>query len=572
MLVGVGVILLAVMVIGFMLAKLYVRSTKEESFVRTGLGGQKVVMNGGAIVLPIFHEIARVNLNTLRMEIRRANEQALITKDRMRVDVTVEFYLRVKSEENAIATAAQTLGNRLQDPAALREMVEGKGVDALRAVAAQLTMKELHEKRSEFVRNVQEVVAEDLHKNGLELEAVSLTGMDQTKKEYFDPNNTFDAEGLTLLTQEIEARRKQRNDIEQDTEVAIKVKNLEAERNKLNLDKDTQQAQLAQRQEIAALTAKQMAEIASTEAEGRRMEEEATITADRSIAEARIISEREVGKAAAEKRKVLETADKDSETAIRINAQQNEIAVSEKSRDESNARAAADLARAEAVKAEESVITARKVATAEREKQTAIIEAQRIAEEDTISIVVSARAEKDAADYRLSAADAESQAMAKRAEGVLFDKKAIAEGIREINTAENLLSAEQIGMRVKLALMEALPAIIAASVKPLENIDSIKISEIGGLNGVMGSGGGAGNVAVGGGGNNSLPEAVVASALKHRAMAPMVDSLLAQVGLSGGSLNGLVAGLSDVMAPVVAPTVVASTPSAVVEVAQPDLS
>ena len=43
---------------------------------------------------------------------------------------------------------------------------------------------------------------------------VSLTALDQTSRDYFNPNNAFDAQGLTKLTEEIEMRRKQRNIIE----------------------------------------------------------------------------------------------------------------------------------------------------------------------------------------------------------------------------------------------------------------------------------------------------------------------------------------------------------------------
>ena len=45
-----GVVLVALLAIGFVFARLYKRSTKETAFVRTGLGGQKVIMDGGAIV------------------------------------------------------------------------------------------------------------------------------------------------------------------------------------------------------------------------------------------------------------------------------------------------------------------------------------------------------------------------------------------------------------------------------------------------------------------------------------------------------------------------------------------
>ena len=90
-LIMVGIIFIALLTIGMIFARLYRRSSKEVSFVRTGFGGQKVIMNGGALVLPVLHEIIPVNMNTLRLEVRRANEQALITKDRMRVDVQAEF-------------------------------------------------------------------------------------------------------------------------------------------------------------------------------------------------------------------------------------------------------------------------------------------------------------------------------------------------------------------------------------------------------------------------------------------------------------------------------------------------
>src|SRR5881628_4195033 len=223
---------------------LYLRSSKERAFVRTGLGGQRVVMNGGAFVLPIVHEVVPVNMNTLRLEVSRGRDKALITKDRMRVDVVSEFYVRVQAGHDAIAAAAQTLGQRTLEPETLKELVEGKFVDALRTVAAEMTMEELHEKRGEYVKRVKSVVAGDLLKNGLELEAASLTGLDQTAMEFFNPSNAFDAEGLTRLTEQIEKRKKQRNDVEQDTMISIRTKNLEAEKLALDIDREAEHARL----------------------------------------------------------------------------------------------------------------------------------------------------------------------------------------------------------------------------------------------------------------------------------------------------------------------------------------
>jgi Uncharacterized protein conserved in bacteria len=127
-LVSVGIIFAALIFIGFIIARLYRRSSKEISFVRTGFGGEKVILGGGAIVLPVLHEIIPVNMNTLRLEVRRADDQALITRDRMRVDVMAEFYVRVKPTADSIATAAQTLGQKTMSPNELKNLVEGNSL------------------------------------------------------------------------------------------------------------------------------------------------------------------------------------------------------------------------------------------------------------------------------------------------------------------------------------------------------------------------------------------------------------------------------------------------------------
>jgi len=324
-----GVILVALFVLGLILTRLYRRASKEVSFVRTGFGGEKVIMNGGAMVLPVLHEIIPVNMNTLRLEVRRAAQQALITRDRMRVDVMAEFYVRVKPSAESIATAAQTLGMKTMSPDELKDLVEGKFVDALRAVAAEMAMEELHEKRVDFVQKVQQVVSEDLFKNGLELETVSLTGLDQTSFEFFNPQNAFDAEGLTKLTETIEGRRKKRNEIEQDTDLAIKTKNLEAEQQRLKISREEEYAKLEQEREIAVRRAEQEASIAEQEAQKKREAEEAKIAAEREVDLKRIAAERDIKNEDIRKAQAVEQAEVERRKAIELAEQDRAIAVAE---------------------------------------------------------------------------------------------------------------------------------------------------------------------------------------------------------------------------------------------------
>lgn len=531
-----AVVIVALVVIGLIVARLYVRSTKELAFVRTGFGGQKVILNGGALVLPVFHEITKVNMKTLRLEVKRSQAQALITGDRMRVDVQAEFYVRVKPDANSIAQAAQTLGDRTMMSEELKELIEGKFVDALRSVAAEMSMTQLHEKRSEFVQKVQQVVAEDLSKNGLELETVSLTGLDQTSKEHFNPNNAFDAEGLLKLTQEIEDRRKKRNDIEQETRVQIEEKNLEAKRKSLDIQREEEYAQLEQEREISIRKAELSAEIASKEASKAKDAQNARIVADQEVERSRITNERQTEEERIKKQQVIEQAEIEKQKAIKLSEQQKEVAIFEKSKEESLAKAEADKARAESVKEAENVITVRETAQAEREKSVELVEAAKEAERQALSIKIGADAEKAAANDLADAKRIEAEGSAEAIKIVAdADAKRLAveaEGREKINNASNILSNEQIELKIKLALIEVLPSIIEQSVKPIENIESIKILEANGLGGV--TGGASVNTSEG----NSLSDQIVSSALKYKAQAPLVDSMLSDLGLKLGDISG----------------------------------
>ncbi|QIO06592.1 flotillin family protein [Acinetobacter shaoyimingii] len=547
-----GIALAALIFIGVIIARLYKRSSKEVSFVRTGFGGEKVILGGGAIVLPVLHEVIPVNMNTLRLEVKRAADQALITRDRMRVDVMAEFYVRVKPTAESIATAAQTLGQKTMSPQELKDLVEGKFVDSLRAVAAEMAMEELHEKRVDFVQKVQQVVSEDLFKNGLELETVSLTGLDQTSFKFFNPQNAFDAEGLTKLTETIEDRRKKRNDIEQDADLAIKTKNLQAEQARLQILREEEYAKMQQEREISIRKAEQLAEIATQEAAKKREAEEAQIAAQREIELKRITAARDVENQNIQKSQIIEQAQVEQKKTIELAEQDRAIAIAEKSRAESEAKALADQARAQAVKAEEEVVTVRETQRAERLKAVELVAAKQAAETDAIAITVAAAASKQAAAdeaeaVRISAeAEAEKQRLKAKGES---DAKILlaqaqekqyqvdAEGTRAVNEANNILSSEQVEMQIRLALLKYLPEIIRESVKPMENIDDIKILQVNGLGGLGGSAASAGEGADQG--QVALSDQVVNSALRYRSQAPLIDSLMNELGIQGGDINGL---------------------------------
>jgi uncharacterized membrane protein YqiK len=538
-LLGLIVVVIVVAIIVWILNWLYLRSSKERAFVRTGLGGQKVVMNGGAFVLPIVHEVIPVNMNTLRLEVQRGKDKALITKDRMRVDVISEFYVRVQATNDAVASAAQTLGTRTMQPDTLKELVEGKFVDALRTVAAEMTMEELHEKRGEYVKRVRGVVAADLLQNGLELETVSLTQLDQTGMEYFNPSNAFDAEGLTRLTEQIEMRKKIRNDIEQDTMIQIRNKNLDTEKQALDIDRALENARLSQERELEITRAIQRSDLVKERAAREQEGEVAQIAARESVDRARLLSERMIEEGRISKEREIQTAEIERRQAIEMAEQQRAIAVAGQSKAQSEAQALADQARAKAVQEEERVFTVRETEMAERRKAIDLIGASQEAEREGIRLTMAAAAEKSASADRGDAvrAEAEANADAEKIKSMAYRirHEVEAEGLRLMNEAANMLTPEARTSAMRMKLLDRLEAIIRESGKPLERIEGIKILQVDGL-----MGGGSNRTdfdGAGGGGGGNFSDNVVNSALRFRAQAPLVDQLLKEIGVDSGDVG-----------------------------------
>lgn len=300
------ILLTIVIAIGvYLLHWLYRHSSKNQSFVRTGVGGERVVMGGGAFVLPIIHDITVVNMNAVPIEIRRAGEHSLLTQNKMRIDVIAEFDVRVIPTEEGVSTAARSLGERTAEPSALQEIIQGRFVDAMSAVAARHSMEAIHTHRLDYMKEVTTLVEETLTKHGLELENASLTSLNQSDISVFDPRNAFDAEGLTQLTEQVEAGRRRRNEIENEARVAIKTRDYEAEQRTLEIDRDLEYARLEQSRDVERRRSQQQAEIEeerstsdiSIQTAKTRAEEEAErirIDKDRSINEERINSENRV--------------------------------------------------------------------------------------------------------------------------------------------------------------------------------------------------------------------------------------------------------------------------------------
>lgn len=547
------VVLVALIVIGFIFTRMYVTADSNVAYVRTGMGGIKVIKDGGGLVIAGLQQISSVPLSNMKIEIAREGNQALITKDSMRMDIVGAFYLKVKQDDKSIICAAQTLGERLNNTAKLTEEMQDKFVGALRAAASKLTQNEMHSDREKFIQMVQSNINTDLNKNGIELETFSPTHLDQTNIKYLDENNIYDAEAMRKITEVTNAKKKERNAIEQATAVDIAKRNQEANKEQLDIAQEDEQNTLAQAQTIANKKAEQKAQISIKEAEQTRISEETTIRtekeleeqrigANRQLEEKRISNDKDLQEQEIAAKQVLEVREEERKKSVEIAEQDRKIAVAEKSEHESKATSLANIAKADEIKTEEGVTTAGLLAQANRQKEIEIIEATKIAEVDSVGITVAASAELKASTDKAESLDitakAEASAVVTRAEGAADAEKLAteaaelrytveAEGVDKMNEAENKLSDKQVEAKLKGQLIGELSNLIEQSVKPLENIDGIKIVDMGGLGGmnsVANADGSEGSV--------SMADQVVNAAAKHQIQKPMLDSLLAEVGIT----------------------------------------
>ncbi|MBN1488626.1 MAG: hypothetical protein JXA69_01810 [Phycisphaerae bacterium] len=440
---GLGGFMVIIVSLAMAYSRLYRKPTANQAFVRTGSGRAKVILDGGMFVIPIMHRLIEVSLETMRLDVKRVGPDALITKDNLRVDIASEFYIRVAPTEDDILAGARSLGDKSVSADAVSELVYEKLVSALRSVAATKELLELHIKRDEFASAVQENLANDLRQNGLTLETVTISQLDQTPPENLNPNNVFDAQGLRKITEITQSQNVERNRIERDAEQAIKGKDVNTRKEILSLERDQAEAEAEQATEVANIQAAKLREREQYEIEQRKQVELAAVTKDETVKKADITKnltiqttdverERAVETANVKRTQAVEEARVAKERAVEVAQRQAEIAVAEQEAARAAAETKAKAAEAEREAEAQRVQTVAVTAEADRLAQKKMIEEKQVvdvskyreqteADVRAYEQVKHAEAELQAADKqrqaRLVLAEADAKAAKLRAEG-----------------------------------------------------------------------------------------------------------------------------------------------------------
>ncbi|AFY37123.1 band 7 protein [[Leptolyngbya] sp. PCC 7376] len=492
--------------------RVYVITPNNEAFVRTGGVIRKkktVILNGGCIVLPGFHELTRVPLREISIDVERTGNLAVRTQDYLRANMRVTFYVCINAKEEDVLVSAARLskqGRISEDD--IKDALEKRADDAIRAAAKRKSIAEIDSDKLGFADEVLNLIQQDLKKVGLTLNNIAISEIEES--DTYDENNFFDAQGVRLRTETIQKSikqklevelsiQKQKRELQLNTKVEIEEQELAAEQKSLKLAKSKEEAKLDQAKAIEFLKAQQAQEIqAAQDQELAKIErnkilqekavEEEKIQQKLSIQQNQIAADIELEEqnkalkvARTQQQQQAEIAEINRQKTINASQLKAQVAVAEAQQESQIAKEEAAIAiankekerfaaEAERTQAEEAVSTAQAVEQAEREQRLAIIDAEkdanqkRIADQNVVEIDVFRRRRQ--AEIARQAAELEAESIRTLAEANRYKALADAQGKQAIIEAENALSnANRTAELIKLlmpTISEQLPEIMRA--------------------------------------------------------------------------------------------------------------
>ncbi|MEW6492495.1 MAG: flotillin domain-containing protein, partial [Cyanobacteriota bacterium] len=442
--------------------------------------------------------LTRVPLREISIDVERTGKLAVRTQDYLRANMRVTFYVCINADEQDVLTAAARLSRTGKISAEdIKEALEKRADDAIRAAAKKKSIAEIDSDKLGFADEVLNLIQQDLKKVGLTLNNIAISEIEES--DTYDTNNFFDAQGVRLRTETIQHSIQQKREVELKTQVTIEQRELDAEKQSLRIAQEKESATLAQQLEIEALKAQREREIQEAKDIEAATVRRTKILQEKSVEEEEIRRKLAVQQSQIEadisleernkQLKVAQTLQKQEAEIAEINRQQSveagklqaqvQIAESErlaKLAQEDVAIAVANkkrdsfLAEAAKAKAESAVTTATEVEKAERGKHLSLIAAEREAQERNISdrnvVEIEAFRRKRQAEIAQQAAELEAQAIRTLADANRDKALAEAEGQRALIEAENALSDSKLSAKIITTiwpeLADKLPEIVKA--------------------------------------------------------------------------------------------------------------
>ena len=527
----IGAIVLALIATLWAYKLVYKITPNNEAFVRTGgffVKQKKVILYGGCAVWPGFHELTRVPLREISIDVERTGNLAVRTQDYLRANMRATFYVCINADKDDVLTAAARLSKQGRvSTEDIKEALEKRADDAIRASAKKKSLAEIDSDKLGFADEVLNLIQPDLKKVGLTLNNIAISEIEES--DTYDTNNFFDAQGVRLRTETIQRSIQQKREVELSTQVRIEQQELDAEKQSLRIAREKEDASLGQQLEVESLKSQRQREIQEAKDREAATIQRTKILQDKSVEEEEIrrklsVQENQIqADIALEERnkqlKVAQTTQKQEAEIAEITRQQTvdssrleaQVRVAEAERLSKVAKQEAAMAiankererfaaEAERAQAESGVVTATEIEKAEREKRLSLISAEqeaekrRIADQNVVEIDVFRRRRQ--AEIARQAAELEAESIRTLAQANRDKALAEAEGKRAIIEAENTLSDSKLSAQVLTTiwpdLVDKLPEIAKALAPQPGILGDTRIFAFPGMNGSNGNGHGNG--------------------------------------------------------------------------------
>jgi flotillin len=175
----VGLMVLAIALLGSFLASLYRKAGPHEALVVYGFRGTRIVKGHGTVIFPMVESFHQLSLELMSFDV--APVQDLYTKQGVAVTVEAVAQIKVKSDLESIQTASEQFLTKPQDQreSLIRLVMEGH----LRGIICQLTVEQIVKEPEVVADRMRSTCADDMNKMGLEVVSFTIKEV-RDKNEY----------------------------------------------------------------------------------------------------------------------------------------------------------------------------------------------------------------------------------------------------------------------------------------------------------------------------------------------------------------------------------------------------
>lgn len=411
--IGIGIAIVLLILI-FLTSRYRKVRGEGDALIVNGLDRTRACLTG-TFVWPVINQYEYMDITRKKISVVRSGRkdqegeeyEGLHCSDNIRADLKVDFYIGVNHEEEDIVRVAKLFtAHEASNPERLKEHFQPKFSEALKTAVKQFEFEELLTNRRAFRDAVVQVIGSEM--DGFKIYDVVIDKIDQTALDAHNPDNILDVEGIRKISAITAQKNTETNAIRQDERTTIKKKNVEAEANRLQLDKQEKESIARTQREVDIIKAQEEALSAEKREEYERITKLAELETQEEVDKkresvqmevemTRIANQRQIAIQEEELSRAVETEKVRTATEVAEREMQKETTVEEALKSVSETRSQRVEIERKIAREEEETENLRVNEKLNRHKRVTMVEAEAAAEAAQLELLVAARAEKDAA-------------------------------------------------------------------------------------------------------------------------------------------------------------------------------